>query len=105
MANARPLDCSGFIVNMMRAELERQMGITHIEGLSFKVRVPTIYNSSLFSGRRVYDRPFTKAEYRADLWRRRRLRFKRTFTRPYREAKYRLANAWEALNGAELDRY
>ena len=88
----------------MQAMVDDLYGLRHEPGLSFKVRGDDMgLSRMLFGPRRVYDRPFTRAEHRKHVWETRRRRWKFRLLHPPREARRRLSAAWDALRGREND--
>lgn len=98
MAVQTPMDVSGPVARIYREILYEEMGYVFVDGLSFRVMDD---RRQLFRPRRVYARPFTKQEHRRYVWATRRRRFKTFFTGPYREARRRLSNAWDAIKGRD----
>lgn len=88
---------------VMKDELERTIGIVHVEGLTFKVRAGQgPFGRSLFGQPPlIYDRPFTRQQHRANEWRLFKTRWKRRLTKPYRIVKYRAPLVWDALRGID----
>lgn len=82
--------------------LDNLLGRGYVEGLSFKVRLDSRNVARVFgSKRRVYDRPFTRRQAKAERWRLWRLRWSRRFWGPIREARRRLSGVWRAVRGRE----